>query len=58
VRRQTRRQVQRFIWRRASQFTADLDLRQDCPLNRLVLDSSDDSIRKRTSYLLPPTSSN
>ncbi|MHB8739508.1 MAG: hypothetical protein ACYC9D_13105 [Candidatus Dormibacteria bacterium] len=57
MQRQVRRQVRRFIWRRASQFRTVFDLRQDGPLNRLVRDSSDDSIRKRTSYLLPPTSS-
>jgi hypothetical protein len=49
-----RRQVRRFIWRRASQFSDEFDLRQDCPLNRLVRDFSDDSNRKRTSYVLTP----
>jgi len=57
VQRQVRRQVRRFIWRRASQFRTAFDLRQDGPLYRLVRDSSDDSIRKRTFYLLPPTPS-
>lgn len=57
MRRQVRRQVWRFIWRRVSEFRTEFDLRQDGPLNRLVRDSSDDSIPKRTYYLPPPTSS-
>ena len=46
--------MQRFIWRRASQFRTEFDLRQDCPLNRLARDFSDDSNRKRMFYLLTP----
>ena len=57
MRRQVRRQVRRYIWRRASQFRTEFGLRQDSPLNRLVRDSSDESIRKLIPYLLPPTSS-
>ena len=57
MRRRLRRQVWRFVWRRAFQFRTEFDLRQDRPLNQLVRDFSDDSIRKLRSYLVLPTSS-
>ena len=57
MRRRLRRQVWRFVWRRAFQSRTEFDLRQDRPLNQLVRDFSDDSIRKLTSYLVLPTSS-
>ena len=45
--------MRRFIWRRALQFRTEFELRQDSPLNQLVLNFSYGLIRKRTAYLLP-----
>lgn len=33
------------------QFRTEFDVRQDCPMNRLVCNLSDDSIRNWTLYL-------